>query len=186
MRLRHLLLAVPAALAACAEPTPPGDAGETLRIPVAGGPTDDGWTVWDPADRQNDPRAGEPWYVYLLIGVDAVALPGPVLAVDDATAAELLTGDGESATWTVGDESYAGLTVRVNDRLGYRFDIDDFEDEVSPIRVDLTHEGGAIHSRFVFAADGTDGVAHDAVARAILDGVESDPTDPWTLEAREE
>ena len=63
-----------------------------------------------------------------------------------------------------GERGY-GLTVVVNHRLSYRFDIHDFEEEVSVARVDLAMGERGPESRFVLVADSSDGWAGDPRAR---------------------
>jgi hypothetical protein len=170
----------PACVGASSSPTP--DASRELA--VSGAPDIDGWALWNPDERLDDPRAGDPGYVYLVIGEDAVLLPGPTVVVDDATAAAIF-GDGTaSVSWAVTDETYFGLDVVVADVLTYHFSIEDFENEVSPVRVELERFGDEVHSRFVLAADGTDGVAHAATVAATLHGATTEPTGPWTIESR--
>jgi hypothetical protein len=170
-------------LSSCADsqPTP------TMRqIAAEGAPSLDGWTVWSPDERVNDPRAEEGSYVYLVIGDDAVRLPGPTITVDSSIAGNIFGDGSATASWQVTDETHAGLTVVVADVLTYNFTIDDFENEISPVRVELYRLGNEIQSQFIFAADGDAGIAHQASIRATLSNVTTEPTGPWTIEARDE
>jgi hypothetical protein len=147
-----------------------------------------GFTVHAPEARMNDPRAGLPSYVYLQIRKDAVALPGPT--IDDASYS-LYFLDAPSIT-TERNYLPRGMKVRVNSRLEYVVDINDFEGEVSLARVELRkvaggETGDTIETRFIFAARGEGvgpGVAHAIQIRAVVDGVSGRATRPVAIEAR--
>ena len=141
-----------------------------------------GFTVYEADARRNDPRAGEPSYVYLQAGVDAVRLPGPV--VRDVTPSSLFVLENPGVV-----EDATGFTVTVNGRLGYRVAIDDFEDEISLARVELVRRGDVITSSFIFPGRAGEpyggGVAHGLTIQAVVYGAAAGlPTGPVTVEAR--
>ena len=155
-----------------------GSGGATLVInhqPLTG------FTVSEADARRKDPRAGEPEYVYLQAGRDAVRLPGP--AVPDVGAPSLFTLESPGVV-----EDKGGFTVTVNGRLGYRVAIDDFEQEISLARVELVRQGDVITSSFIFpghaGAPYGGGVAHGLTIQAVVGGVAGAPTSPVTVEAR--
>jgi hypothetical protein len=118
----------------------------------------DGVALFQPAQKQGDPRAGEPWYVYLAAGTEGVILPGPTV-----TAADGLLVTGASSLSLVGARQYSadGYHVVVNPSLAYDVAIDDFEYEVTLARVELCPKDGSIESWFIFVGNpGASGVAH--------------------------
>lgn len=150
-----------------------------------------GLSIFDPDEKRNDPRANSPDYIYLLLGKEAVRLSGPSLSVqgeNDATDLfEFRSPSVEVRTETLPEGQHdIGIDVFVNERLTYRFTIDDFEDEGSIIEsATLTLLEGTMHSEFVFAATGSPGVAHDLTIQALVDGIPSgEPTPPVTIETR--
>tara|TARA_R110002096_G_scaffold16898_1_gene57580 strand:- start:23058 stop:23906 length:849 start_codon:yes stop_codon:yes gene_type:complete len=146
-----------------------------------------GLLVFDPDDKRNDPRAGDPSYIYLLLDKEAVRLTGPSLAGQSEDLFEFRSPSVEVRIETVPEGQHAiGMDVVVNERLTYQFTIDDFEDEGSLIgSASLTLLNGTMQSEFVFAALGSPGVAHDLTIQAIIDGVPTGAaTAPVTIETR--
>lgn len=146
-----------------------------------------GYDRFAPDEKRNNPSAGDPSYVYLHAGTEAVVIAGP----DVASAGGLftLTNPGIDLIGAT-DVSADGYTVTVNGQLGYRVAIDDFEYEVTLARVELSQvsqlqvEGQVIQSRFVFTANPTaSGVAHDIAITAV--GLPAlSPAAPVTVEVR--
>ena len=140
-----------------------------------------GFTVSDAEALRNNPLAGEPEYVFLLAGRDAVRLPGPKVPEGVAPSLFVLEQPG-----VVEDED--GFTVTVNRRLSYRVAIDDFENEISLARVELVKTGDVISSSFIFPGRAAPpyggGVAHGLTIAAVVDGVAGPGTIPVTVEAR--
>ena len=150
-----------------------------------------GFAIFAADDKRNDPRASSPDYVYLLLGKEAAALTGPVLTgpgdADYADLFEFRSPFVEVRMETLPEGQHAiGLDVVINERLTYRFDIDDFEDEGSVIgTATLTLDEGTLQSEFVFAATGSPGIAHDLTIQARVDGVATGaPTSPIAIETR--
>jgi hypothetical protein len=142
--------------------------------------SDDGWIIWQPEERQNDPRAGAPEYVYLEIGVDGVELPLPVAPIDGAELGLVGTYAGAE----VASERPGGILIELGGVQAYRFEIEDFEDELSVERLELWQEADGMHGRVVLVADGLSGVAHE-VTLVYTYTDEGPSTGPWTIEARE-
>lgn len=147
----------------------------------------DGFLVYAPDEKRNDARASNPEYIYLLIGREAVRLPGPTLAgLSGTDLAELFHFTTPAVELIPNGPGLAGFDVIVNERLRYRFDIDDFEAEGSVIgETSLVLVGDELRSQFVFAANGIAGIAHDVVITAILDDEpRGEPTAAVTIETR--
>lgn len=157
----------------------------TLETP---GVTADGYEVYDPDELRDDPRAGDPSYIFLDYGVDAVRLPGPAFAVAAEDLDSLFVIEDPSVdSYQWGDELWEdGIAVTVNPRLRFELKIEDYEDEVTPLaEVSLIDTGDAIESEFVIIANGRDGVAHNLEITAWIDGEQAgDPTPPVTIEMR--
>lgn len=147
----------------------------------------DGFAVFSPDEKRNNPKAGEAEYVYLLIGKEAVRLPGPVLTgLSNTDLAELFHFADSQVEFIPNGPGLAGFDVIVNQRLRYRFAIDDFESEGKVIgQATLVVAEGQLRSQFIFAANGNPGVAHDLIITAILDGQPiGEPTSAVTIETR--
>jgi hypothetical protein len=141
----------------------------------------DGYGRFVPDEKRNNPAAGDPSYVYLHAGTDAVVIAGP----DVPSATGLFTLMNSSiALIGAADFSADGYTVTVNGQLGYRVAISDFEYEVTLARVELSEVSQMIQSRFVFSANATaSGVAHGIAITAS--GAPALPaTAPVTVEVR--
>lgn len=170
-----------------------GSGTATLVISDAG--TDlQSFNVLDPNDTiGRDSEADELGYVYLYIDQDAVRVVGPWLSAEEGVDAEDLFMLGGSL-FILENESIAidnardywadGFVVTVNSHLTYSVSSDDFEYEIALAQVQLTKGGDTIRSEFIFAAIG-DGVAHDIVISALVDGAVIRSTDPVTIESRE-
>ena len=142
----------------------------------------DGYTRFSPDEKRNNPSAGDPSYVFLAAGSEAVVIPGP-----DVTSQPGLFALDHPSIALVGDAGSGanGYAVTVNGRLGYRVTIADFEAEVSLARVELCEANGAIDGNFVFTGNaGAGGVAHAITIAAVVDGVTSPPATPVTVEVR--
>jgi len=140
----------------------------------------DGYTRFLPDDKRNNPSAGDPSYVYLHAGTEAVVIAGP----DVANASGLFTLMYPGIALDGADVVPDGYTVRVNSQLGYGVAIEDFEYEVALARVEMCEVNQVIQSRFVFAANPTaSGVAHNIGITAT--GVPAQSTTaPVTVEVR--
>jgi hypothetical protein len=143
----------------------------------------DGYARFSPDEKRNNPNAGEPSYVFLAAGSEAVVIPGP----DVPSAPGLFATQGSSIT-LVGARDFAadGYSVVVNDHLGYQVTIEDFEFEVALARVEMCEVDNVIHSNFVYRGNpGASGVAFDITATAVVDGTPlSPPSTPVTVEVR--
>lgn len=118
----------------------------------------DGVALFQPAEKQGDPRAGRPSYVYLAAGKEGVILPGPTVTAADGL---LITGTSSLSLVGAGQYSADGYHVVVNPSLAYDVAIDDFEYEVTLARVELCPKDGSIESWFIFVGNpGASGVAH--------------------------
>jgi hypothetical protein len=135
---------------------------------------------YTPGERKDDPRAGEPEYIYLVESCEGVMVPGPSLAGSEID--QLFVLDGASIAEQAGEPNQV-YRVSVNSRLAYNVLIEDYEGEIALSRVELTKSEDDIDSTFYFAAVG-DGVAHDAMACVVLDGEKGDSSDPVTIESR--
>ena len=143
----------------------------------------DGYTRFSPDEKRNNPNAGEPSYVFLAAGSEAVVIPGP----DVPSAPGLFATHGSSITLVgASDVAADGYSVIVNDHLGYQVTIDDFEFEVARARIELCEVDNVIHSNFVYRGNpGASGVAFDITATALVDGVpQAPPSTPVTVEVR--
>src|SRR3954453_22944249 len=141
----------------------------------------DGYGRFVPDEKRSNPSAGDPSYVYLHAGTEAVVIAGP----DVASASGLFTLMNSSiALIGAADFSADGYTVTVNSQLGYRVAISDFEYEVTLARVELSEVSQMIQSRFVFRPSRTaSGVAHEIAITAS--GARALPaTAPVTVEVR--
>jgi hypothetical protein len=144
----------------------------------------DGYVIYRPEQKQGlDPT--EPTFVELAIGEEGVALAGPLVENPPSDeAAQLFALDRPSMSWEVTSSTYEGLTVQVNPRLAYRFDIGDYEDELHVARVDLDRTDAGLQAHFILLADGCDGVAFASQITALVDGqVVAGPTEAWTIRA---
>jgi hypothetical protein len=143
----------------------------------------DGYTRFTPDEKRNNPNAGDPSYVFLAAGSEAVVIPGP----DVPSAPGLFATQGSSITLVgASDVAADGYSVIVNDHLGYQVTIDDFEFEVALARVEMCEVDNVIHSNFVYRANpGASGVAFDITATALVDGAPlAPPSTPVTVEVR--
>jgi hypothetical protein len=145
---------------------PASDAGSLAALVIADPLASlDGYGRFVPDEKRNNPSAGDPSYVYLHAGTEAVVIAGP----DVAGASGLFTlVDPSIDLIGATDFSADGYTVTVNGELGYRVAIDDFEYEVTLARVELSQASPVIRSRFVFRANPTaSGVAHDIAITSV-------------------
>jgi hypothetical protein len=136
-----------------------------------------------PTEKRNNPEAGDPEYIYLKAGSEAVVLEGP----------ETFAGDGGLTITTpsiyVFDKhgsSADGYKVVVNSNLRYMINMDDFEYEVTVARVELCQRNGNVESHFVFAATpGASGVVHSiSIGTSGTAGPILPPTDHVSIEVR--
>ncbi len=167
---------------ATASPAESVDSGSVAALVIAD-PTAslDGYGRFVPDEKRNNPSAGDPSYVYLHAGTEAVVIAGP----DVASATGLFTLVNPSIDLIGATEFSAdGYTVTVNGQLGYRVAIDDFEYEVTLARIELSEVSQVIQSRFVFSANPTaSGVAHD-IAITASGAPSLSATAPVTVEVR--
>jgi hypothetical protein len=144
-----------------------------------------GYVQKDPAAYLGSSEAGEPEYIYLRSGKDAVILTGPPVTYGatsvEVSAAQLTSCVGEGAGCP------EGYQVKVNERLSYRIKIWDWEEEIALGKIELCLNNGSLTTQFVFAGLGYyegGGVAHDVTIWPILDGVTGTPTTPVDIECR--
>ncbi len=141
-----------------------------------------GYTTFTPDEKRNNPNAGDPSYVFLAAGSEAVVMPGP-----DVPDAPGLFATQSSSINLVNASDFAadGYSVVVNDHLGYQVAINDFEFEVALARVDLCEVDNTIQSQFVFRGNpDASGVAHDITITGLANGTSTAPTTPVTVEVR--
>jgi len=142
----------------------------------------DGYALFSPAERRNNPNAGDPSYVFLAAGREAVVIDGPAVT----SAPGLFTLANPSIT-LVGarDFSADGYEVVANAGLHYSVTIRDFEYEVALARVELCEKSQAITSRFTFRGNPQgSGVAFDITITGAAGGAVTPPTTPVTVEVR--
>jgi hypothetical protein len=146
----------------------------------------DGYTLFSPDEKQNNPNAGEPFYVFLAGGSEAVVIDGPTVP----SAPGLFTLD-RPVIAMVGATPFSGdgYVVLANSGLRYDVAIADFEYEVALARVELCEKDHAISSRFVFRGNPVGniffgGVAHDITITGTVRGATTAPTTPVTVEVR--
>jgi hypothetical protein len=154
------------------------------------GTTTSGFTVHEPGDRQNDPRAGDPKYIYLEKDRDAVRLTGPVFEFDTTAARPgwLFVEDPTIESFLWGPNPWDdGLRITVNPHLQFELEMTDFELEGWPVaEIELAWKPGVgVESHIVFLGNGEPGVVHELRIIAILDGERSQPTEPVWIEVRE-
>jgi hypothetical protein len=134
-----------------------------------------------PAEKRNNPEAGDPDYIFLAAGREAVVIDGPTIM----GAAPLQLQQPAISIVNPRDTGADGYRVVVNRSLSYAVPIDDFEYEVTLARVEVCDQGGAIQSRFIFAAaPAGDGVAHDLTIIPVVGGSPLAPSIPYTIEVR--
>ena len=172
--------------AGCAADPEPAQTGDRLEVPMPG-VSADGFTIYEIEELQNDPRAGDPAYVYLDYLEDAVRMPGPSFALADEDRHSIfVAGEITVESYLWGDEAWEdGLRITVNDRLHFDMKIEDFEEEVSPLaQVDMTLDDGVVDTSFIMLGNGHDGVAHAIVTTVVIDGTPGASSGPYTLEMR--
>lgn len=141
-----------------------------------------GYKLFSPAEKQNNPAAGEPSYVYLAAGSEGVIIDGPAVP---SSAAPFVLAKPSVALVGKRDTSADGYDVTVNEQLHYAVSIQDFEYEVALQRVEICQSGSALQSRFVFLGNpGASGVAHDIAITAAAGTTMAGPTAPVTVEVR--
>jgi hypothetical protein len=146
----------------------------------------DGIPLFWPAEKTNNPKAGDPTYVYLEAGSEGVVLLGPNVS-DGAGLFALQSQSIDLMPSSVDpDAPPLGYRAIINHDLGYEVAINDFEMEVSLAQVELCQQSGSITSQFIFLANpGASGVAHDITITAIAHSTTiSAPTSPVTVEVR--
>lgn len=141
-----------------------------------------GFTIYEPGERLSDSRAGDPSYVYLVIGQGGVRLAGPQISspVGIYLESEQITKVGHGYFDEYWNEGYE---VKVNPHLMYTVEIGDFEDEIDLALVELSKEGNTIKSSFIFVAT-SGGVAHDVTISAVVDGTKVGSSTPISIESR--
>jgi hypothetical protein len=164
-----------------ADATAPDDRSLATLVIADPGVSLDGYSRFLPDEKRNNPSAGDPSYVYLHAGTEAVVIAGPDVASANGLFALV---DPSIALIGATDVAADGYSVTVNSGLGYQVAIEDFEYEVALARVELSEVGQVIQSRFVFSANPTaGGVAHNititTTGAAALSAVE-----PLTVEVR--
>lgn len=135
-------------------------------------------------ERRNHPDAGEPEYVYLIGGVDAVKVPGPNLESSDT----LFRLEGEQIQihpQPTFESSPYTFRVVVNPRLVYEIRISDYDREVGLAQITLVRDGPTLRSEFIINGDPTqNGVAHAMVIKPFVDGGAGTPSAPVSIESR--
>ena len=146
----------------------------------------DGYALFSPDEKRNNPNAGDPSYVFLAGGSEAVVIDGPTVP----SAPGLFTLANPSiALMNPSDFAADGYSVTANGQLHYQVAIDDFEYEVALARVELCEKDQTITSRFTFRGNPMGGplfggVAHDITIIGTAGAVTSAPTTPVTVEVR--
>lgn len=143
-----------------------------------------GYSILSPDECTGNPDAGEPEYMFLIAGEEAVDVNGPSIdgtqycVIDNPSVTEVKPGYFE-------DEYTSGFVVILNPNLSYTVEIDDFESEVDLAEVRLSPDDGKTSSEFIFiAAPGGDGVAHDITITAIVDDITIDIKTIGSIEVR--
>jgi len=146
----------------------------------------DGIPLFWPAEKTNNPKAGDPTYVYLEAGREGVVLHGPNIP-DTAGAFTLQSQSIDLMSSSVDPDALPlGYRAIINHDFGYMVAIDNFEKEVSLARVVLCQQSGSFTSQFVFLANpGASGVAQNMTITAAAHSTTiSAPTSPVTVEVR--
>ena len=146
----------------------------------------DGIPLFWPAEKTNNPKAGDPTYVYLEAGREGVVLHGPNIP-DTAGAFALQSQSIDLMSSSVDPDALPlGYRAIINHDFGYMVAIDNFEKEVSLARVELCQQSGSFTSQFVFLANpGASGVAQNITITAAAHSTTiSAPTSPVTVEVR--
>ncbi len=142
------------------------------------------YTVFKANEKISNPFAGSSEYVYLIAGKEAIILEGPEVSGEGYFILE----DPKIEAVTHGyfeDYSTEGFEVTVNSRLMYTITVDDFEGEIDLAEVRLGLKGDRITSDFTFiASESGDGVAHDILITALIDGEEAESTEARSIEVR--
>jgi len=143
-----------------------------------------GYSILSPDECTGDPAAGEPEYMFLIAGEEAVDVNGPSIdgtqycVIDNPSVTEVESGYFE-------DEYTSGFVVILNPNLLYTVEIDDFESEIDLAEVRLSPDNGKTLCGFIFTATpGGDGVAHDIKITAIVDGSTIDSEEIGSIEVR--
>jgi hypothetical protein len=144
-----------------------------------------GYSIYNASAKQNDPRAQDPEYIYLVIDQDAVRLTGPHISASDGINVNELFFVENPTFRFINRRPYSadGIRVTVNPRLVYEIYAKDYEFEVKLARVKLIKQDGRLKTRFVFAAMG-DGVSHAMQISVRVDGTRIRTAPPFTIEAR--
>ena len=142
------------------------------------------YSILSPDECTGNPAAGEPEYMFLIAGEEAVDVNGPSIdgtqycVIDNPSVTEVEPGYFE-------DEYSSGFVVILNPNLSYTVEIDDFESEVGLAEIRLSPDDGKTSPEFIFiAAPGGDGVAHNIKITALVDGTSVDSKYIGTIEVR--
>ena len=160
--------------------------GEVIGTQLPGSSLD-GFTVYEPDELRNDPRAGDPSYVFLDQGRDAIyvrAAPVPL-----AQAATLTLGGGARAMYPHqwGDNAWdQGVMLDMDEHVRYVIEADDFENEFGVHdEVDVEIAGETATPVLILVGSGAGGVAQDVAIRIIVDGVAGERSPAFAVEVRD-
>jgi len=144
----------------------------------------DGYTLYRPQQKQNDPFADSLKNVSLRASSkDGVVIDGPDVALSSLPAGALTLEQPAIALVGKRTTSADGYLVTANSHLHYTVDIRDFEYEMSLAEVDLCQDHDVLKSSFIFLAGSIrSGIASDITIKATADGTTFGPAPLWTVE----
>ncbi len=150
----------------------------------------EGYTLYTPEEKLNNPMAGQPNYIYLLMNTEGVIVEGPTIDLSGVENVwQLFLLDETSGTQIIGqrESSADGMRATINKRFRFDIPINDFEYEIgldSLWQIAAIKYGDQMRTFFIFLALGYSGVAHDITIKAIIDGNNISTAEPFTIEVR--
>lgn len=150
----------------------------------------EGYTIYTPEEKRNNPAAGMPYYIYLHMNTEGVIVEGPTIDLSGIeNVSQLFLLDETSGTEIINPQEYwaAGMRATINERFRFDIPIDDFEYEIaldSLWQIAAIRYGDQMRTFFIFLALGYSGVAHDITIKAIIDGNNISTAEPFTIEVR--
>jgi hypothetical protein len=142
------------------------------------------YTLVTVEERQNHPEAGEPEYVYLAGGQEAVTVDGPLLPADSGLSVLDGAAIQKHPEAAMEDSPYT-FRVTVNPRLSFEVKFLDYDHEVELAGVKLIPQGTSLQSVFLFSGSPEqEGVAHGVRITPFLDGVAGAASALVSIESR--
>lgn len=150
------------------------------------------YTIYTADEKRNNPEAGDPDYIYLIMGKEGVIIEGPTIDVTEIEKAdELFLIDKTGLIEFINSDEYAyradGIRAIFNKRFKFEIMIDDFEYEISLeglSEITILKEENLLKTAFTFLAIGNGGVAIDITINAIIDNEIVATSIPVTIEVR--